>query len=41
MNTCRDILAIDTAKVTRGGQSVMVNRIDEIVQTVCEKHQAA
>jgi gas vesicle protein GvpN len=41
MNTCRDILAIDTAKVTRGGQSLMVNRIDEIVKTVCEKHQTA
>ncbi|MCF8050317.1 MAG: gas vesicle protein GvpN [Desulfobacterales bacterium] len=37
MRICHDILAIDTAKVTRGGQSVMGDRVNEIVQSVCEK----
>lgn len=41
MRICHDILAIDTAKVTRGGQSVMVDRVDEIVLSVCKKHQAS
>lgn len=33
---CRDVLNTDTAKVTRGGQSVMKQKIDEIIQKVCE-----
>ena len=33
---CHDVLNTDTAKVTRGGQSVMKQKIDEIIQKVCE-----
>jgi nitric oxide reductase NorQ protein len=32
--TCRDVLNTDSAKVTRGGQSVMAEKVDEIIQTV-------
>jgi len=32
---CRDILSNDTAKVTRGGQPIMTQRVDEVVQQIC------
>jgi len=32
---CRDILSTDTAKITRGGQSIMVEKVDEIVRQIC------
>ena len=32
---CRDVLNTDTAKVTRGGQSLMPQRVDEAVRKVC------
>jgi nitric oxide reductase NorQ protein len=32
---CRDVLSVDTAKVTRGGQSVMTQKVDEIIKKVC------
>jgi gas vesicle protein GvpN len=32
---CRDVLAADTAKVTRGGQSLMPQKVDEIAAKVC------
>jgi len=32
---CRDVLNTDTAKVTRGGQSVMMQKVEEIIQNVC------
>jgi gas vesicle protein GvpN len=32
---CRDVLNTDTAKVTRGGQSVMMQKVEEIIQKVC------
>jgi len=32
---CRDVLASDTAKVTRGGQSLMPQKVDEVVRKVC------
>lgn len=32
---CRDVLNTDTAKVTRGGLSVMNEKIDEALHTVC------
>lgn len=35
---CRDILHTDTAKVTRDGQSIMVQKIDEIMNKVCRNH---
>jgi len=35
---CRDVLNTDTAKVTRGGQSVMMQKVDELIQKAFE-HQ--
>ncbi len=32
---CRDVLNTDTAKVTRGGQSVMMQKVEEVIQKVC------
>ncbi|MCF8064151.1 MAG: hypothetical protein K9K36_02820, partial [Desulfarculaceae bacterium] len=32
---CRDVLNTDTAKVTRGGLSVMNEKIDEALHTIC------
>jgi gas vesicle protein GvpN len=32
---CRDVLATDTAKVTRGGQSVMMEKVDEVIRRFC------
>lgn len=33
---CRDVLNMDTAKVTRAGQSVMLEKVDEVIQKVCK-----
>ena len=33
--TCRDVLNIDTAKVTRGGESLMPQKVDEVVRRMC------
>jgi len=33
--TCHDVLNVDTAKVTRGGESLMPEKIDEAVRQVC------
>ena len=39
---CRDVLNVDTAKVTRGGQSQMSQKIDEAMRKVClAAHQDA
>jgi gas vesicle protein GvpN len=32
---CHDVLSSDTAKVTRGGQSLMPQKVEEAVQAVC------
>lgn len=32
---CRDVLNTDTAKVTRGGQSLMSQKVSEVIQKVC------
>ena len=32
---CRDVLATDTAKVTRGGQQVMMQKVEEVISKVC------
>jgi gas vesicle protein GvpN len=32
---CQDVLNTDTAKVTRGGESLMPQRVDEAIQKVC------
>jgi len=32
---CRDVLSSDTAKVTRGGESLMPQKVDEVIQKVC------
>jgi len=32
---CRDVLSVDTAKVTKGGQPIMAQKVDEIVQKLC------
>jgi nitric oxide reductase NorQ protein len=34
---CRDVLDMDTAKVTRGGKSVMSGKVEEVIQRVCGK----
>ncbi len=36
---CRDILNTDTAKVTRGGQSIMGKKVEEVIQRVCSSKQ--
>jgi nitric oxide reductase NorQ protein len=35
---CRDVLNTDTAKVTRGGESLMIQKVDEVIQKVCRKN---
>ncbi|MGA2936974.1 MAG: gas vesicle protein GvpN [Syntrophobacteraceae bacterium] len=35
---CRDVLTMDTAKVTRGGHPVIRQKVDEIIETVCRNH---
>src|SRR3990172_5143580 len=32
---CRDVLATDTAKITRGGQPVVMEKVDEVIKKVC------
>jgi len=34
---CRDVLNTDTAKITREGQSVMMEKLDQMIRNVCEK----
>ncbi len=34
---CRDVLNTDTAKVTRGGESLMAHKVEEVVQKVSKK----
>ena len=36
---CHDVLSVDTAKVTRAGESLMTQKVDEIIQTVCREKQ--
>jgi len=36
---CRDVLNTDTAKVTRGGQSIMGEKVEEVIQQVCSSKQ--
>jgi len=35
---CRDVLNTDSAKVTRGGQSIMAEKVAEVMQTVFTSH---
>ena len=37
---CRDVLTMDTAKVTRGGHPVIRSKVDEIIEKVCRDHGA-
>ncbi|MDD3472084.1 MAG: gas vesicle protein GvpN, partial [Syntrophaceae bacterium] len=37
---CRDVLNTDTVKVTRGGESLMRQKVDEIIKKVCRQHKA-
>lgn len=32
---CRDVLATDTAKITRGGQPVMMQKVEEVISKFC------
>jgi gas vesicle protein GvpN len=32
---CRDVLATDTAKITRGGQPVMMQKVEEVLRKFC------
>jgi hypothetical protein len=38
---CRDVLNTDSAKVTRGGQSVMSEKVEEVIETVLDARQPA
>ncbi|AEB09627.1 gas vesicle protein GvpN [Desulfobacca acetoxidans] len=38
---CRDVLNTDSAKVTRGGQSIMAEKVDEVIQAVLGAYQEA
>jgi nitric oxide reductase NorQ protein len=38
---CRDVLNTDTAKVTRGGQSLMTQMVDEVIRKVCTKRNGS
>ena len=38
---CRDVLNTDTVKVTRGGESLMKQKVDEIISKVCRQHKSA
>jgi gas vesicle protein GvpN len=35
--TCRDVLNLDTAKVTRDGQSLMQQKLEDVIQKVCSQ----
>ena len=32
---CRDVLSNDTAKITRGGQPVMTQKVEEVIRKYC------
>lgn len=34
---CRDVLNIDTAKVTRSGEPVMAKKVDDVIRKICAK----
>lgn len=34
---CHDVLNIDTAKVTRGGEPLIANKVDDVIRKVCAK----
>ncbi|MBI5419292.1 MAG: gas vesicle protein GvpN [Deltaproteobacteria bacterium] len=34
---CRDVLNVETAKVSRGGESLMPQKIEEVIRKVCER----
>ena len=36
VQTCLEVLNIDTAKVTRAGQSLMPDKVMEVVKRVCQ-----
>ncbi len=38
---CRDVLNTDTVKVTRGGESLMKQKVDEIITKVCRQNKTA
>ena len=38
---CRDVLTRDTVKVTRGGESLMPKKVDEIIHKVCSRKTAS
>ncbi len=38
---CRDVLNTDTVKVTRGGESLMKQKVDEIIKKVCRENKLA
>jgi nitric oxide reductase NorQ protein len=37
---CRDVLNTDTAKVTRSGQSLMPEKIKEVIKTICKQNKS-
>ena len=39
-SVCHDVLNTDTSKVTRNGKPLMPQKVEEVIQRVCERHQA-
>jgi len=39
--TCQDVLNTDSAKVTRSGQSVMIEKVEEVIENVFKARQSA
>jgi len=37
MLICRDVLTRDTARVTRGGESIMPQKLDETIRRICDR----
>jgi len=37
---CRDVLNVDTVKVTRGGESLMPQKVDELIEAVCSRKRS-
>ncbi len=39
LQVCRDVLNRDTAKVSRGGESLMPQKVDEVIQKICGRRE--
>lgn len=39
LNVCMDVLNADTTKVTRGGQSIMTEKMNDVIRKICGKQK--